>query len=93
MNIGILSRNGNLVSTRRLVEAAIQRGHNARVINFTKCYVAIEHFNSKIFLVPIFFNICFKRTGAAYNYQREYQKNPEFDLREDPSLELYARQH
>lgn len=50
MNIGILSRNGNLVSTRRLVEAAIERGHNARVINFTKCYVAIEHFNSKIFL-------------------------------------------
>jgi ribosomal protein S6--L-glutamate ligase len=50
MNIGILSRNGNLVSTKRLVEAAEERGHVARVINFTKCYVAIEHFNSKIFL-------------------------------------------
>jgi len=49
MNIGILSRNENLVSTRRLVEAATKRGHIARVINFTKCYVAIEHFNSKIF--------------------------------------------
>ncbi len=50
MNIGILSRNGNLVSTRRLLEAAMERGHDARVINFTKCYVSIEHFNSKIFL-------------------------------------------
>ena len=50
MNIGILSRNGNLYSTCRLAEAALERGHHARVINFTKCYVAIEHFNSKIFL-------------------------------------------
>ncbi len=50
MRIGILSRNTNLVSTKRLVEAATQRGHEARVINFTKCYVGIEHFNSKIFL-------------------------------------------
>lgn len=50
MKIGVLSRNASLVSTQRLVEAAIQRGHEARVINFTKCYVAIEHFNSKVFL-------------------------------------------
>jgi len=50
MNIGVLSRNGHLVSTQRLVEAAQLRGHSVNVINFTKCYVAIEHFNSKIFL-------------------------------------------
>ncbi len=49
MNIGVLSRNANLVSTRRLIEAASERGHHAKVINFTKCYVGIEHENSKIY--------------------------------------------
>ena len=33
MKIAILSRNPRLYSTRRLVEAATQRGHEARVID------------------------------------------------------------
>jgi len=41
MRIGILSRNRKLYSTRRLVEAAQQRGHEVRVIDVLKCYMNI----------------------------------------------------
>jgi len=41
MKIGILSRNKKLYSTRRLVEAAQQRGHEVRVIDALKCYMNI----------------------------------------------------
>ncbi len=42
MNIVILSRNPKLYSTRRLVEAAEKRGHNARVVNHLSCNIEIE---------------------------------------------------
>lgn len=42
MKIGILSRDKNLYSTRRLVEAVVNRGHEAMVIDHLKCYVAIR---------------------------------------------------
>jgi ribosomal protein S6--L-glutamate ligase len=41
MKIGILSRNRNLYSTRRLVEAAQKNGHEVRVIDVLKCYMNI----------------------------------------------------
>ena len=41
MHIGILSRNRNLYSTRRLVEAAEQRGHTVRVVDTLRCYMSI----------------------------------------------------
>lgn len=41
MKIGILSRNENLYSTRRLLEAAQDRGHDARVIDYIRCYMNI----------------------------------------------------
>ncbi|MEH6657874.1 30S ribosomal protein S6--L-glutamate ligase [Leeuwenhoekiella marinoflava] len=42
MNIKILSRNGNLYSTARLVEAAKKRKHNVEVIDPLKCDLIIE---------------------------------------------------
>lgn len=41
MKIGILSRNRNLYSTRRLLEAAQSRGHDVSVIDVLKCYMNI----------------------------------------------------
>ncbi len=41
MKIAILSRGPRLYSTRRLVEAAEQRGHQAHVINPLRCYMNI----------------------------------------------------
>ncbi|MDX2002306.1 MAG: 30S ribosomal protein S6--L-glutamate ligase [Chitinophagales bacterium] len=42
MKIAILSRNPKLYSTRRLVEAAQRRGHEALVIDHLKCNIVIE---------------------------------------------------
>ncbi len=41
MNIGILSRRPRLYSTRRLMEAAKARGHDARIIDTLRCYMNI----------------------------------------------------
>ncbi len=42
MKIAILSKGGANYTTRRLKEVARARGHEVRVINYAKCYVAIE---------------------------------------------------
>jgi ribosomal protein S6--L-glutamate ligase len=41
MKLAILSRNSKLYSTRRLVEAARERGHSARVLDPLRCYMRI----------------------------------------------------
>ena len=41
MKIAILSRNKNLYSTRRLVQAAEQRGHTVQVVDVLRCYMNI----------------------------------------------------
>ncbi|HLS05789.1 MAG TPA: 30S ribosomal protein S6--L-glutamate ligase [Wenzhouxiangella sp.] len=41
MRIAILSRGPNLYSTRRLVEAAEERGHDVRVVDTLRCYMNI----------------------------------------------------
>lgn len=45
MKIAILSRNKNLYSTRRLVEAAEERGHEVRVLDALRCYMNIASHN------------------------------------------------
>lgn len=48
MNIIVLSRNPNLYSTRRLVEAARQRKHSCEVIDPLKCEIIIEKKNPAV---------------------------------------------
>jgi len=48
MKIAILSTNKNLYSTRRLVEACQQRGHQVRVINHKRCYMNITSHNPSV---------------------------------------------
>jgi len=43
MKLAILSRNGKLYSTRRLVEAARTRGHSVRVLDPLRCYMRISN--------------------------------------------------
>ena len=43
MNIAILSRNPNLYSTKRLVEAIESKGHKARVIDHLKCDLIMDN--------------------------------------------------
>ncbi|MCM2972841.1 MULTISPECIES: 30S ribosomal protein S6--L-glutamate ligase [Larsenimonas] len=41
MHIAILSRNRSLYSTKRLEEAALERGHTVRIIDTLRCYMNI----------------------------------------------------
>ena len=49
MNIFILSRNKNLYSTSRLVEAGNGLGHNVRVVDYMRCYMNITSRKPTIF--------------------------------------------
>lgn len=49
MKIAVLSRGPKLYSTRRLVEAAEQRGHEVVVLDHLKCVLVIEKGNPHIF--------------------------------------------
>jgi len=48
MNLVVLSRNVKLYSTRRLVEAAQNKGHEIRVIDHSKCDLVIEKRKPKV---------------------------------------------
>ena len=48
MNLVVLSRNAKLYSTKRLVEAALKRGHEIRVIDHSKCDLVIEKRKPKV---------------------------------------------
>jgi len=48
MRIGVLSTNRNLYSTKRLIEAGEERGHDMRVINHKRCYMNITAHNPAV---------------------------------------------
>ena len=71
MKIGILSRNANLYSTRRLVEAAIERGHEAHVIDHLKCNIEIEQGGPSIYYGDSYltgFDAVIPRIGASVTF-------------------------
>src|SRR6056297_1107805 len=48
MRIAILSRSSNIYSTRRLKEAAAERGHEVRVVDTLRCYMNIASHRPEI---------------------------------------------
>jgi len=67
MKIGILSRDAKLYSTKRLVEAAEQRGHEVQTVDALKCYMNITanqpsvHYKKQI----LKFDAIIPRIGAS----------------------------
>lgn len=49
MNIAILSRGPQLYSTQSLLRAGIQRGHQMRIIDHTRCHLMIQRGKPQIF--------------------------------------------
>ncbi len=49
MRIAILSRNPDLYSTQRLIEASRERGHETLILDHLKCYVGIEAGNPTVY--------------------------------------------
>jgi ribosomal protein S6--L-glutamate ligase len=48
MKIAILSRNAELYSTKRLIEAATERGHQVQVLDPLTCYINVNQIKSSI---------------------------------------------
>lgn len=70
MNIGILSRNAKLYSTYRLKEAALERGHDVRVVDYLRCYMNITSAKPKVLFrgEELSFDAIIPRIGASYTF-------------------------
>ncbi|MBK8977715.1 MAG: 30S ribosomal protein S6--L-glutamate ligase [Planctomycetes bacterium] len=71
MKIGILSRKSSLYSTRRLKEAAVQRGHEAPVIDYLRCYISVASHRPAVIYggKPLLgFDAVIPRIGASYTF-------------------------
>ncbi|MGB5942133.1 MAG: 30S ribosomal protein S6--L-glutamate ligase [Leeuwenhoekiella sp.] len=71
MNIKILSRNSNLYSTSRLVEAAKQRKHSVEVIDPLKCDLIIEKKKPSVYYKGHYLNetdAVIPRVGASITF-------------------------
>lgn len=70
MKIGILSRKASLYSTRRLLAAALGRGHEVRVIDYSRCYMNITSHNPQVLLAgqALSFDCVIPRIGASMTF-------------------------
>lgn len=48
MKIGILSQGPNLYSTKRILDAAKERGHDVRIVDTTKCFMNINSSKNRV---------------------------------------------
>jgi len=94
MRIAILSRNKKLYSTKRLVEAAEQRGHEAMVVDTLRCYMNITshrpslHYRGEA-LPP--FDAVIPRIGASITFYgtavlRQFEMMGVFPLNESVAV-------
>jgi ribosomal protein S6--L-glutamate ligase len=70
VRIGILSRNAKLYSTQRLKEAAAARGHEVRVVDYTRCYMNITSHRPEVLLAgkSMRFDAVIPRIGASNTF-------------------------
>jgi ribosomal protein S6--L-glutamate ligase len=70
MRIGILSRKASLYSTRRLVQAAQERGHEVRVVDYLRCYMNITARRPAVLLEGerLRFDAIIPRIGASVTF-------------------------
>jgi len=73
MKIAVLSRNQKLYSTKRIVEAAQERGHDIRVLDHTRCFMDITserpsvHYRDEEFFADDF-DAVIPRIGASVTF-------------------------
>ncbi len=68
--IAVLSRNKDLYSTRRFVEAAENRGHQVRVVDYLRCHMLIAAHKPQIYLgdEELHFDAVIPRIGASRTF-------------------------
>ncbi len=94
MKIAVLSRNPRLYSTRRLVEAGEQRGHDMVVLDHLKCVLIIEKGNPHIYYKgeEIFgIDAIIPRIGASVTFYgaavvRQFEQMKAFSCTESQAL-------
>ncbi len=94
MKIAILSRGPSLYSTRRLVEAAEQHGHEAKVINPLRCYMNITSHKPEVHYqgaVLEGFDAVIPRIGASITFYgtavlRQFEMMGVFTLNESVAI-------
>ena len=94
MKIAVLSRNRNLYSTRRLVEAAEERGHEVKVIDVLRCYMNITSLKPSIHYrgeVLDGFDAVIPRIGASVTFYgtavlRQFEMMNVFPLNESVAV-------
>lgn len=70
MKIAILSRNTSLYSTKRLKEAAAQRGHEVAVVDYLRCYMDISARKPRVLFrgEEVSPDAVIPRIGATYTF-------------------------
>ena len=94
MKIAVLSRNRKLYSTRRLVEAAEERGHEVRVIDVLRCYMNITSLKPSVHYrgeVLDDFDAVIPRIGASVTFYgtavlRQFEMMNVFPLNESVAV-------
>jgi len=94
MKIAILSRNRNLYSTRRLIEAAKARGHEVHVLDVLRCYMNITSMRPEIHYrgeVLEGFDAVIPRIGASVTFYgtavvRQFEMMGVYSLNESVAL-------
>jgi ribosomal protein S6--L-glutamate ligase len=94
VKIGILSRNAKLYSTKRLVEAGQQRGHEVRVVDTLRCYMNIASHRPEVHYkgeVLDDFDAVIPRIGASVTFYgtavlRQFEMMGTFPLNESVSI-------
>jgi ribosomal protein S6--L-glutamate ligase len=93
VKIGILSRKASLYSTRRLKEAAIARGHEATVVDYSRCYMNITSHRPEVLLAgkPLHFDAIIPRIGSSMTFYgtavvRQFEMTNVFSANESQAI-------
>lgn len=94
MKIAILSRNKKLYSTRRLVEACEERGHEPMVLDVLRCYMEIASSKPEVHIngnALSFFDAVIPRIGASVTFYgtavlRQFEMLGSFPLNESVAI-------
>ncbi len=70
MKIGILSRNASLYSTQRLKQAAVERGHQVSIVDYSRCYMNITSHKPHVLFAGkrLDFDAVIPRIGASMTF-------------------------
>jgi len=70
VKLGILSRKASLYSTRRLAEAAEERGHQVEIVDYSRCYMNITSHKPQVLLAgeSLSFDAVIPRIGASLTF-------------------------